>query len=339
MTKTLAKDTQAPLFVIAVFDGVLPSAVAGIRDLLGFGNLVRSWQPRADDIPTDPTTELQILIATPGGQPVDDGQGATLPVDADLLTLENCSAIIIPGFMPNHRGQPPTPKLSQATKSWLKQQHQQGALIGGSCSGVFTLGDAGLLNGKRCTTTWWLHNALQTQFPRANAAWASALIDDEGIISAGGPMSWVDITLHMLKKCLGATHATITADFSIVDTNPKAEALYQPEGYLLSKDNFILQAEHTIRQCDHEPVTAERLAELLAVSPRTLQRRIKKITGESPKALIDRVRLEQACTLLKTSKKPVKEIAYSLGYSDDAVFRRLFRNKMGVTPTGYRQEK
>ncbi|MYM88311.1 AraC family transcriptional regulator [Rugamonas sp. FT82W] len=45
--------------------------------------------------------------------------------------------------------------------AWLRAQHAHGALIGGSCAGVFVLGEAGLLDGRRCTTTWWFQDELK----------------------------------------------------------------------------------------------------------------------------------------------------------------------------------
>ncbi|MFT5420426.1 MAG: AraC-like DNA-binding protein [Candidatus Endobugula sp.] len=62
-------------------------------------------------------------------------------------------------------------------------------------------------------------------------------------------------------------------------------------------------------------------------------------SGETPKAFIDGILISHACTLLLTTKKSVKDIAFSLGYSNDAIFRRLFKQKMKMAPSVYQQQR
>jgi len=78
--------------------------------------------------------------------------------------------VLIPGFVPCTNGLPPEQVVSKACQNWLKRQYDHGALMGGSCSGAFVLGEAGLLNKRRCTTTWWLYYEFAKRFPEAIAA-------------------------------------------------------------------------------------------------------------------------------------------------------------------------
>ncbi|MGS2717937.1 helix-turn-helix domain-containing protein [Eionea flava] len=167
----------------------------------------------------------------------------------------------------------------------------------------------------------------------------SEFIDDNGIITAGGPLSWVTITLHIVKRLAGAEAAKVIADFSVIDTMPKSQNLYVPEGYQTAKNPFLAKAEYAIRKAHYQMMSTKDLSKIMAVSERTLNRRLKELTGETPKAFIDSVRISHACTLLITSHQSVKEIAFSLGYSDDSVFRRLFKQKMKMTPSHYQQLK
>jgi len=184
-----------------------------------------------------------------------------------------------------------------------------------------------------------LHDELKQRFPKADAEWASGLIDDNGIVTAGGPLSWVTITLHILKKLAGPEIARVVADFSVVDAVPKSQNLYVPEGYQTSKSPFVAKAEYAIRKSHYKTMSTKELSEVMAVSERTLNRKLKELTNETPKAFIDRIRISQACTLLVTTTKPVKDIAFSLGYSNDGVFRRIFKQKIKMTPLNYRQQR
>jgi transcriptional regulator GlxA family with amidase domain len=221
--------------------------------------------------------------------------------------------------------------------AWLRSAHAKGALVCGSCSGVFLLAEAGLLDRRRCTTTWWLHDELRHRYPRIRAIWASPLIEQERVTSAGGPLSWIDIAMHIVKRLCGAEAARLAANFAVVDTTPSAGAVYNPLGYLNPSSAFLAEAERLVRHAGAKNIGIRELASAMAVSERTLHRRIMAISGESPKRLIDRVRLETARTLLESSSQPIKHIAASVGYADEGSFRRRFKRLLGSTPAAYRE--
>lgn len=78
-------------------------------------------------------------------------------------------------------------------------------------------------------------------------------------------------------------------------------------------------------------------ADLLHIAPKTLSHKFKNLNLESPNQfIINRILLE-AKRLLFYTDKPVKEIAYDLGYEDPAYFNRLFTNKIGNTPTNFKK--
>lgn len=78
-------------------------------------------------------------------------------------------------------------------------------------------------------------------------------------------------------------------------------------------------------------------ADLLHIAPKTLTHKFKNLNLESPNQfIINRILLE-AKRLLFYTDKPVKEIAYYLGYEDPAYFNRLFTNKIGSTPANFKK--
>lgn len=78
-------------------------------------------------------------------------------------------------------------------------------------------------------------------------------------------------------------------------------------------------------------------AELLHIAPKTLTHKFKSLHLNSPNQfIINRILLE-AKRLLFYTDKPVKEIAYDLGYEDPAYFNRLFTNKIGNTPVNFKK--
>ena len=82
-------------------------------------------------------------------------------------------------------------------------------------------------------------------------------------------------------------------------------------------------------------ISEEDLARALNVSRRTLIRHLEA-GGTSFSALIQGVRLEVACQLLRDTDRPVAEVAESLGYAGTSPFRRAFKRWTGQTPTEWR---
>lgn len=76
-------------------------------------------------------------------------------------------------------------------------------------------------------------------------------------------------------------------------------------------------------------------AKLFHLTPRTLHRRLLQ-EGTSFKEILEDVRHMLALEQIKTGHLTVQEIAYTLGYTDIANFRRAFKRWEGVAPSGYR---
>ncbi len=78
------------------------------------------------------------------------------------------------------------------------------------------------------------------------------------------------------------------------------------------------------------------LARLLHYDMYWLSREIKRRTGETYTDLVQAKRLSQACYLLKSTKRPVADIALMVGYENVSYFHRLFKKKYHMTPRQYR---
>lgn len=76
-------------------------------------------------------------------------------------------------------------------------------------------------------------------------------------------------------------------------------------------------------------------ARLFSMTPRTLHRRLLE-EETSFRELLEEVRRTLAVEHLKAGRFTVDEIAYTLGYSDLANFRRAFKRWEGVAPSEYR---
>jgi transcriptional regulator GlxA family with amidase domain len=77
------------------------------------------------------------------------------------------------------------------------------------------------------------------------------------------------------------------------------------------------------------------LAGKMAVSRRSLFRKLKSMTGRSPNSFLRSMRLQRAARLLQTSDMTVTEITFAVGFSDLKHFRVVFRDHFGTLPSGY----
>jgi AraC-like DNA-binding protein len=85
--------------------------------------------------------------------------------------------------------------------------------------------------------------------------------------------------------------------------------------------------------CPSEEVIAHKLF----MSKRTLQRKLNK-EGQAYSVLLNLVRLTLAKQHLTTTKMPVTEIAYQLGYSSPSTFARAFKKQVNHSPAEYRNK-
>lgn len=84
-------------------------------------------------------------------------------------------------------------------------------------------------------------------------------------------------------------------------------------------------------------INIDDLASIACMSKTYFIRYFAKTFGMPPLQYINRKKVERAQLLLLTEEKPVKEIAYSVGYNDHSYFIRLFKKITGMTPMAYRQ--
>ena len=82
--------------------------------------------------------------------------------------------------------------------------------------------------------------------------------------------------------------------------------------------------------------TLRRMAQVLGVSVRTLQRRLGE-EGTTFAAVLDGLRRHMSVRLLNNRELAVYEVAYLLGYSEPSTFFRAFRRWHGIPPAEYRK--
>jgi len=77
------------------------------------------------------------------------------------------------------------------------------------------------------------------------------------------------------------------------------------------------------------------LANDVGISRAQLHRKMKEITGISSGKFLRNLRMEQAARLLRERKVNVSQVAYKVGYADQAHFSTAFKTHFGLSPSEY----
>jgi AraC-like DNA-binding protein len=102
------------------------------------------------------------------------------------------------------------------------------------------------------------------------------------------------------------------------------------------KDRLLLtQVKQALAMHPQQTHSAEDLAPLLNLSPRSLHRQLKE-EGISLQAVKDEVRRERAIELLQRTRKPIKQVAESAGFQNEKSFIRAFKQWTDQTPAAFR---
>ena len=103
-------------------------------------------------------------------------------------------------------------------------------------------------------------------------------------------------------------------------------------------DDYIRQAMSYIHDHMREPIAVDDLVDLLPLSRRLLEIRFKTITGTSIYSYILQTRIDLFARLLTESGRPIKEIAFDMGFNNYGNLSRQFRLFKGCSPKEYRQQ-
>jgi AraC-like DNA-binding protein/mannose-6-phosphate isomerase-like protein (cupin superfamily) len=104
---------------------------------------------------------------------------------------------------------------------------------------------------------------------------------------------------------------------------------------LVRMANVMAHIRHHFR----EPLALEELARLAHVSVSQFQRNFKRVYHTTPIHFITRVRVHEACELLKDPNQDITNIALETGFGSSSFFATQFKRYMGESPSQYRRKK
>ena len=94
-----------------------------------------------------------------------------------------------------------------------------------------------------------------------------------------------------------------------------------------------------LKQNHTRDINSEEISKVLGCSRSKWSREFNRTAGMNLREYINKLRIEDAKTLLLNSRLSVTEIAYSVGFSDSNYFTNIFKKQTGKTPIAFRKQK
>jgi transcriptional regulator GlxA family with amidase domain len=318
-------------FTVVVLQGAYATSVALTRDLLAAATALA---PRAGV--TAPRWRLASLNG--GDIPLSGG----LRIDTIRLprrTGKDPSLWILPGLGLN-TPEAVTARLVEADVAALlprlARHVNAGGRIAASCSAVFLLYAAGLLTGRRVTTTWWLAPHLQQLASLCTVDADRMICADGPLVTAGAAFAQSDLMLHLLRERCGARLSALVARMALLDARQAQAPFIVPE-IMASGSALVARISSKVEAALPNPPSIAELAREFCMSERTLSRHVRRATGKSTVSLLQGIRLQRARVLLENSRMTVERVAEAVGYQGATALRRLIKKVNGFNPSHFRR--
>lgn len=239
-------------------------------------------------------------------------QGVVLSDLEPLPDVVGDALVVVPG-MPYRA----TERLERKVTRWVAHAARAGAHIASVCTGAFVLGEAGLLDGRRCTTHWSRTAELARRYPRARVLEDRLYVTDGEITTSAGIASGIDMALAFIEQADGPIVAAEVAREMVVYL--RRDGAQQQRSVYLDYRTHLHPGVHRVQdwivQNPATRATLDALADVAGMSPRSLTRSFRGATGISVLAFTTRVRLELARTLLHDPGLTMEAVAQRCGMS------------------------
>jgi AraC family transcriptional regulator of arabinose operon len=101
--------------------------------------------------------------------------------------------------------------------------------------------------------------------------------------------------------------------------------------------NVVAACQHWLKENIERRITIDELSHYAGYSQSHLSKIFKKMTGQSPIAYFNDLKIRKACELLDNSNMKINQICHQVGIEDSYYFSRLFSQHMHISPQNYRK--
>lgn len=315
---------------VLAYDGCMGMEVFGLCDTLLLANRVARAIRGAD---AEPLFEVRVTslaggsVVAAGGLSIGTRKYRASP---DLL--------VVPGMDIGDRDGCAQPQVRLAAEvKAVARAFARGAPVAALCVGAFLLAEAGLLDGRRATTSWMFAADLARRFPLVRVDADMMLVEDGGVTTTGAFSATFDLAMHLIRRAATPKEARAVAHMALLNHRASQAAWVDTGMTARTAGRFSEQVQGWLGKRLAEPYDLPALAAAFHVSGRTMLRRLKAETGQTPLAYLQGERINLAKRLLESGTASVAQITERVGYLDVATFSTLFKRLAGQSPAQYRR--
>ncbi|SDT78327.1 GlxA family transcriptional regulator [Actinoplanes derwentensis] len=272
----------------------------------------------------------EFAVCSVDGAPVSSHAGFSISPTHDLTFAETADLVAI---APNDTREAP-PEVIQV----LQRAHARGAWVMSVCTGAFTLGRAGLLDDRRCTTHWRYTDRLAAEFPDAKVDPGVLYVVDDNILTSAGTAAAIDCGLHLIREEQGSAVAAQIARRMVVPPHRdggQAQYIETPIHSSVTCETIQPLLTHVLETLDRAH-TVDTMADQVHMAPRTFARRFRSETGATPHDWLTNQRVLLARRLLEDTDLGIDSIANRAGFGSAQTLRHHFTQRLSTTPQNYR---
>jgi len=307
---------------VLVIDGVLPSAVLGIKDIFDICNVYCRQK-----------TEAEFVISFLGLEENISFSGMRFKLETYSLD-KLYDIVIVPPIITGHEI-----IINSELKRWLVEAYHAKSILSAACMGSFVLGQTGLLDYKRATTHWLLEQKFQAYFPKVRLKSDKILIEDGNIVTAGGVTAYIDLVLYLIQKRLSSQSANKCASLLLVDRGRDSQQCYKDlASTMLVEDTELNKLIEWMKKNLNQKLDIKTLSKKIKMGERSVIRRFKKELKTTPIQYLQNLRIEEAKALLINTRLGFEQITYKVGFNNESSFRRLFKRETSLNPGEYRKK-
>jgi len=275
------------------------------------------------------------VVLSHKGKPFVSEAGLRISADASFEDAPPLDTIIIPGG----KGLRLTDCVLPIAK-WLRARGTKVRRLASVCTGIYALGEAGLMNGRRATTHWRYAADVARRFPSIRLEPDAIYIRDGHIYTSAGVTAGIDLALAFIEADLGGRIALAAARELVV-------YLKRTGGQMQYSEPLQFQARATDRFADlaawlvsnlKKDISVEVMAERVGLGPRHFSRKFKSVFGTAPADYVEALRLDESRKRLGAPNQTIDSVAASVGYASADAYRRAFERRFGVAPSLYKKK-
>jgi transcriptional regulator GlxA family with amidase domain len=225
------------------------------------------------------------------------------------------------------------------TVAWLRQTVSPRTSLACVCSAALLAGQAGLLDGRRCTTHHSLIDRLRRIAPRAEVLEDRIFVSDGPVSTSAGVTAGLDLALHLIEQECGAGLAQAVSRELVVwlrrtGSDPQLSPWLAFRNHL---HPVVHRVQDAISRAPEKHWPLPELAREVHTSVRNLTRLFRQHTGTSVVEYQQRLRVAQARRLLEDPRHTVEAVAERVGFGSARALRRVFAKVDGALPSEHRR--